>query len=569
MRRQVYLKRDSKTGVYKFRRDYPADVKAALGKNTFILSLHTKDLKEANERAAEASNSYQARINFTRCQSLVPESERRQIAKEISNYNILPEPIEDIDLATVKTVIKQLNKSAIDIKGNKLPEGHASVLYKKLCEVEDRFKQGFKDYIPSKDDIEWQVKTRSHINSSSRADVVDKLMSMVQSVYIPPKTSSKCPKLSEAYEFWCAGGKEYRNKLHMGMSVRLLTEWAGDKFLDYYTREEINSFAEILAKVPMQLPKEYSNSSLKFLERAVETGKLSGEARSAATIKGILGALSALYKAAEDKLDIEIKNPIKKVKVKNSKKSVPRINYSIDDLKLLFNSPIYRGCKSEFFRWQDGNKIIKDEKYWLPLIAIFNGARLNEIGQLVVSDIKNENGVFYFDINESHEHKRIKTQSSARKVPVHNELVKCGFIDYYEQRAKSGKDALLFPNLTVSKDGRITKAYSQWYSRYSKRIGLKKKDAGYKKDFHSFRHSFVTSCSGSGIPPEISMEFVGHEDDGSSLIKASLIHRGYSHKNMKELGIMMQKLNYEGLDLSHLHSSVSKPRVFKVKRRKK
>ncbi len=54
MRRQMYLKRDPNTGIYKYRREYPKNVKKVLGKTNFIRFLHTTNINIANKACSEA-----------------------------------------------------------------------------------------------------------------------------------------------------------------------------------------------------------------------------------------------------------------------------------------------------------------------------------------------------------------------------------------------------------------------------------------------------------------------------------------------------------------------------------
>ena len=49
----------------------------------------------------------------------------------------------------------------------------------------------------------------------------------------------------------------------------------------------------------------------------------------------------------------------------------------------------------------------KPERFWVVNLGAFSGARLNEICQLDVSDIKNQEGLWLFDINDNSEDKKI------------------------------------------------------------------------------------------------------------------------------------------------------------------
>src|SRR3546814_8432773 len=62
-----------------------------------------------------------------------------------------------------------------------------------------------------------------------------------------------------------------------------------------------------------------------------------------------------------------------------------------DQVVSLFGTAIWTGCephpRKRYWRWEPGGRIIRDEYFWLPLLAIYNGARLEENAQLLGSDI--------------------------------------------------------------------------------------------------------------------------------------------------------------------------------------
>ena len=59
----------------------------------------------------------------------------------------------------------------------------------------------------------------------------------------------------------------------------------------------------------------------------------------------------------------------------------------------------------------------KPHEFWLPLIGLFTGARLNEICQLSITDIRSIAGVWAFDINDD-DYKTLKNTSSVRIIPI-------------------------------------------------------------------------------------------------------------------------------------------------------
>jgi integrase len=70
-------------------------------------------------------------------------------------------------------------------------------------------------------------------------------------------------------------------------------------------------------------------------------------------------------------------------------------------------------------------------------IAAFSGMRLNEICSLKVSDVKREEGVWFFDVTGA------KTEAGDRRVPVRRTLIKLGLLKY----AKGITGEWLYPSL--------------------------------------------------------------------------------------------------------------------------
>jgi integrase len=181
--------------------------------------------------------------------------------------------------------------------------------------------------------------------------------------------------------------------------------------------------------------------------------------------------------------------------------------YSVDQLKVIFGSPLFKGHRSERCRHEPGKMLIRDGKYWVPLIALYSGMRMGEIVQLLVSDIKQDGGVWYFDVNKGEEgEKKLKTSSSKRRVPVHPALVQAGLLDHLV--GKKG-NARIFSDIQRGKDGYYSHNFSKWWGRYSRHIGFQTK----KTAFHSFRHNFKDALQSAEVPEYISRSLLGHADN--------------------------------------------------------
>jgi len=123
----------------------------------------------------------------------------------------------------------------------------------------------------------------------------------------------------------------------------------------------------------------------------------------------------------------------------------------------------------------------KPHEFWLPLLGLYTGARINELSQLWQDDIREIEGVWCIDIHGRRGNK-LKNDSSERKVPLHDDLIRLGLLDYMADAADVAPDERLFPYLHEGLNG-FGDVPSEAFGRYLDK--LKIVDA--KKVFHSFR----------------------------------------------------------------------------------
>lgn len=106
-----------------------------------------------------------------------------------------------------------------------------------------------------------------------------------------------------------------------------------------------------------------------------------------------------------------------------------RQRYDDDELRALFETPMFTGCFSSKRRARPGRAIIKDADYWVPLILMFTGARREEICQLYLADVIQVDGIWCFKIHDEEADQQTKNESSKRVVPIHETLIKLGLLD--------------------------------------------------------------------------------------------------------------------------------------------
>jgi integrase len=192
------------------------------------------------------------------------------------------------------------------------------------------------------------------------------------------------------------------------------------------------------------------------------------------------------------------------------KEKEARHPFSRAQLEKFFASPLYNGQKSASRRSTPGPVQMKDDKFWLPLVGLFSGMRLGEIVQLLVTDIKTDDGVPYFDIAQgANEDKQLKSDAATRRVPIHPILIQLGFMDYVDRGRKNSASGRIFYDVPKGPDGYFSHHPSKWFGRYFIAIGVKTA----KTTFHSFRHNFKDALVAANVDITKRKALMGHSDD--------------------------------------------------------
>lgn len=173
--------------------------------------------------------------------------------------------------------------------------------------------------------------------------------------------------------------------------------------------------------------------------------------------------------------------------------------FSTGELQAIFSGYLYSGTDT------GSAELVFPYQFWLPLLGLFTGGRLNELCQLESSDVRKEEetGIFFVRIT-SEGSKSLKNYHSRRVVPLHDELIRIGFLDFVAQAKSEGREKLFSDGLTYQPTkgwGGIATTFftrmpsaSTKYGGYFHTIGIRKRLADGKPDgkkFHAFRHTFV------------------------------------------------------------------------------
>ena len=285
---------------------------------------------------------------------------------------------------------------------------------------------------------------------------------------------------------------------------KLFNEFFGaDTPVAAISRQDVAGFVELLLRLPPNLTKKWPGlTGAQAAEKAAEAG-IAPMGRL--TAKAYLSNLHTIFEFAAD-CGYREDNPAKgrSVRSDGTRKKDRRRSYSPDQLRTIFNAPLFTGCMDDERDYSvPGPNHPRRGRFWVPLLALLHGFRLNEACQLYVTDVTERDGVPVILIRTTNEkgdetEKRVKTEAGERFVPVHPEAVKMGFIDYVSDMRRAGHQRL-FPELKPAKaTGFLSDVFSKWYARFIGKIGAKQP----RTDFHSFRHTYRDALREADISAE-------------------------------------------------------------------
>jgi integrase len=250
----------------------------------------------------------------------------------------------------------------------------------------------------------------------------------------------------------------------------LLLKIIPDKPIDTISYQEAKDVKTVLFSLPCNINKNplYRTKTLEQIRKMAIKDTL-----SKSTISKYMGRYSSLFGWAKKQHYVD-ENCFEKLSPKkNRSPHEERKAFEPSDLDKLFSSEIFTK-----------GKYLHSYYYWLPLLGLYTGARINELCQLHLKDIKQIDGIWVISINSDAAGKRVKTPSGKRLIPLHPILITLDFINHVDGLGKNNEKRL-FPELKLSRDG-YGQAASKWFRRYRIKCGVTEEG----KVFHSFRHTF-------------------------------------------------------------------------------
>lgn len=108
------------------------------------------------------------------------------------------------------------------------------------------------------------------------------------------------------------------------------------------------------------------------------------------------------------------------------------------------------------------------------------------------------------EIPESHR-RTLKNAASVRLVPVPQELIDLGLLRYVEWLRAQGA-TVFFPTLSKDWHGKLSGAFSKFFGRYKRSLGIVDK----RKVLYSFRHCMKDLLEAAKVPSKYLQRTLGH-----------------------------------------------------------
>ena len=308
----------------------------------------------------------------------------------------------------------------------------------------------------------------------------------------------------------------------------------GDAFIEDLEQPNVRSFTDLCRALPNRWGRttaERAGGIAASLERAATMPPADVGLGQTTINKHITWIEAVLAHAAGDENDDQGHRPANPLSFKAARSGIgktsrkqrkrdrdKRANWTKKEVATLLSAPVWTGAAGIDDRLTAGNEIIHDAWYWLPLMLPLYGGRSSELADLALAEVHERDAIPYFRIDYT-EDRPLKNIQSVRRLPIHSELIRLGFVDYVAALRKAGC-TMLFPEMK-------SPGSESFASTFYKSIFVKWRDWGFPtgtdwrhrargawkdKDVHSFR-GLATSMLKGRVQDSVRCDIFGHEGE--------------------------------------------------------
>ena len=471
-------------------------------------------------------------------------TEERNLQSQIEqDYDVVLEHIE-------KEIERTLKKKDLTLDSKSLEFTQLRKQFLELRLIRNTWKKEMlEDSGKSIEDFRKEIYTKFNIKDEpTDLDLLSKLQSsesilgsrvIKDSVIQEPPKKDDSPKLSEMKDDFLGerllSGFSPKSTREIGSTVDDFIEIVGDIQISQVSPKDAREFKRIIALLPKhrhQSPR-YSNLNIKQI---LELKNVEGQEPK--NINKLIYRVRIFFRWLRNNYREYVpQNYFEGLSVQSKKITRPREGFSNEELNQIFDPAKYLG-----YTIRNLKRRTKLTSFFVPLIGLHTGMRLEEICQLRLKDISTAGNYDVFKVVIS-EDTKLKNIQSERIIPIHENLKKLGFLDYCKYLRKL-KYERVFYDLEKNRDG-YGRNMGRFFMDYLKKIELYQFQS---KVFHSLRHTFITNLLQNGVREELVNGLDGHQQ--KTMSTTIYFKGGFPADVLYEEGI--SKLNFEGLDLEEL-----------------
>jgi len=359
------------------------------------------------------------------------------------------------------------------------------------------------------------------------------------SVITEPPKKDDSPKLSEMKDDFLGerllSGFSPKSTREIGSTIDDFIEIVGDIQISQVIPKDAREFKRIISLLPKhrhQSPR-YSNLNIKQI---LELKNVEGQEPK--NINKLIYRVRIFFRWLRNNYREYVpQNYFEGLSVQSKKITRPREGFSNEELNQIFDPAKYLG-----YTIRNLKRRTKLSSFFVPLIGLHTGMRLEEICQLRLKDVSTSGDCDVFKVVIS-EDTKLKNIQSERIIPIHQNLKKLGFLDYCKYLRKL-KYERVFYDLEKNRDG-YGRNMGRFFMDYLKKLEIYQFQT---KVFHSLRHTFITNLLQNGVREEVVNGLDGHAQ--KTMSTTVYFKGGFPADVLYEEGI--SKLNYEGMDFENL-----------------
>ncbi len=347
------------------------------------------------------------------------------------------------------------------------------------------------------------------------------------------------PKLSETKEEFIGerllSGFSPKSTRELESTIDDLIEIIGDIPILKVTPNNARDFKKIISSLP-----KYRNQSPRYRGLTIkQILSLDGvEGQEPKNINKLIYRVRVFFKWLKNNYSEYVpQNHFDGLSIQEKKFDKPRDIFTNKELHKIFDTTPF--LNNTIRNPHRRNKLAS---FFVPIVAIHTGMRLEEICQLRLEDVYKEGTVDIIRVTISKETK-LKTVTSQRIVPIHENLKRVGFLEYCNYMKKQKKERV-FWDLTKSRDG-YGRNIGRYFMEYLRKVGVYEFQS---KVFHSLRHTFITTLLQNGVREEVVNGLCGHKQ--KTMSTTIYFKGGFPSDLLYEEGI--SKLNFEGINFGKL-----------------